>query len=111
LDLAFRDEDLVRLTVAAPDLVFALLLVFAAALAFADLVFFLATMRASRPAPFAASLSLYLKSYKLKNKLAAVTNDNAQTCSDERNIPTRGIANRSRSQPRISGFRRFCASC
>jgi hypothetical protein len=37
---------LVRLTVPALDLVFGLLLVFAAALAFADFVFFLATMRA-----------------------------------------------------------------
>ncbi len=47
LDLAFRDGDLVRLTVPALDLVFALLLVLAAALAFADFfVFFLATMRA-----------------------------------------------------------------
>jgi hypothetical protein len=45
LDLAFRDEDLVRLTVRALDLVFVLLLVFAAALAFADFAFFLATMR------------------------------------------------------------------
>jgi len=44
LDLAFRDGDLVRLTAPALDLVFALLLVFAAALAFADFVFFLATM-------------------------------------------------------------------
>ncbi len=74
LDLAFRDGDLVRLAVPAPDLVFALLLVFAAALAFADFIFFLATMRApSAPndsrqrrvatptQPFAASLSLYLK--------------------------------------------------
>jgi hypothetical protein len=40
LDLAFRDGDLVRLTVPALDLVFA------AALAFAVFVFFLATMRA-----------------------------------------------------------------
>ena len=46
LDLAFRDGDFVRLTVPARDLVFALLLVFAAALAFADFVFFLAIMRA-----------------------------------------------------------------
>jgi hypothetical protein len=63
LDLAFRDGGLVRLTVPALDLVFALLLVFvllfvfalllafalllvlAAALPFADFVFFLATMR------------------------------------------------------------------
>jgi hypothetical protein len=47
LDLAFRDGDLVCLTVLALDLAFALLLVFAVALAFADFVFFLATMRAS----------------------------------------------------------------
>ena len=48
LDLAFRDGDLIRLTVPALDLVFALLLVFAATLAFGTVfVFFLATMRAS----------------------------------------------------------------
>jgi hypothetical protein len=53
LDVAFRDRDLVRLTVPARDLAFvlllvlALLLVFAMAFALADFVFFLATMRAS----------------------------------------------------------------
>ena len=46
LDLAFRDGDLACLTAPLLDLVFALLLVFAAAFAFADFVFFLATMRA-----------------------------------------------------------------
>jgi hypothetical protein len=44
LDVAFRDGDLARLTVPALDLVFVLLLVFVA-LAFADFVYFLATMR------------------------------------------------------------------
>jgi hypothetical protein len=87
LGLAFGDGDLVRLTVPALDLVFALLLVFAAALAFAGFLFFLATMRAPSASndgqpyrvatptqPFAASLSFYLKSYKPKNALSAVTN-------------------------------------
>jgi hypothetical protein len=49
LDLAFRDGDLVRLTGPLPDLVFAVPLVFAAALAFTDFALSLATMRA----PFA----------------------------------------------------------
>jgi len=46
LDLSFRDGDLACLTAPLLDLVFALLLVFAAAFAFADFVFLLATMRA-----------------------------------------------------------------